>query len=533
MPSFNLFFFYKNRSKIRNSFFLESISSRLKSYILFHYKEDNYILLDNLLRVCKILVFSLIYIIIILSVDFNKEVLQAIAYVVFGFMGFFVGLISLSYNRESLKGVENDHYFRMLSEKRNELLKQIALRRINYGFLNWVIPFSFPLFLYAAIFTSFHFFIQYIVLLSLYYLLLFIFVFLTQKLLFSFLKKTVLISDILIYIFAASIVGLPFLFYILMLLVSEMLSDYVGDLTVFTSLSVLLIFTLWNLKKYLYKSTFNYSITNTLLVGTKKIYKENRLKKPPIFVRLFYGKDDFSNLVLTKDLLSFYRKDKRETFSLIFVSLISFGYSAFLISALQSGDAITSIVPIDNIILSVIMIFFIISHYRFKDVNWVSSEGKNLELFRRLDHQALNLYKSKLKLNAIILLPMILLYAITPMFFILSYNHNALLYVLIRPLVILIYALLLLEYPLINDARKSLIKKYRDLLYMRAGDIVMFIFFVQGIGLSVLLTFISENSYLSQHTYIFWLVITLIFIVMVLIKIRFLYIRRSLEREEA
>ena len=532
MPNFDLFFYYKNRSKIRNSFILQSFSSKLKTLILFHYREDNYKMIDNLIRIVKFLVFSLIYLSIILSIDLNYDSLHMIGYSIFAFFGFFIALVSLSYNRQSLKEVEHDHYFRMLSENRNELLKQITLRRVNYGFLNWLIPFSFPLFLYAAIFTNFHFIIQYIVLLALYYLLLFIFIFATQKLLFKFLKRILIISDILIYIFSVLIVGFPILLHIFILMISELFGDYIDSLLIYSSLSLLLVFVLLNLKVLVYKTTFNYSITNTLIRGTKKNYKENKLKKPPIFSRLFYSKDDFSNLILTKDLLSFYRKDKRETFSLIFVSIVSFAYSGFLISALQTGDAIVSIVPIDNIFLSVIMIFFVTAHYRYKEMNWFSSEGRNLELFRRLKHKPISLYKSKLKLNSIILLPMILIYAVSPLLFIMTYNYTGILYSLIRVVLIMTYAIILLEYPLINDARKTLIKKYKDVLFMGAGDLVMFIFFIQGIGFSVFLTFISQNSLLLQYSFIYWLVIGVLFIALILIKVRFLYIRKSFKREE-
>ena len=94
------------------------------------------------------------------------------------------------------------------------------------------------------------------------------------------------------------------------------------------------------------------------------------------------------------------------------------------------------------------------------------------------------------------------------------------------------YALILLEYPLINDARKTIVKKYKDVLFMGAGDLSMFIFFVQGIGLTVLLTYISTIAMASQYSYVYWIVIGLLFGMMIIMKIRFLIIRRSFKREE-
>lgn len=532
MQDFNLYFYYKNRNKIRNSFFLESFSAKLKPFLLFHYREDNFKWIDNLIRMTKFLVFSIIYLIIILSTDFDYESLHMIAYVVFASIGFFIALFSLSYNRESLKEIEHDHYFRMLSENRNELIKQIIVRRINYGFLNWLIPLSFPLFICAALFTSFHFIIQYIVLLALYYLSLYIFIFITQKLLFNFLKRTVLISDIFIYIFSVLIVGFPIILHVFMIIISDRIANYLNALLMYASLSAFILFALWNLKLFIYKKTLSYSITHTLLVGTRKIYKENQLKKPHVFIRMFYGKDEFSNLILTKDLLSFYRKDKREVFSLIFVSLFSVAYAGFLITTIQTVESMISIISIDNIFLSVIMIFFVMAHYRYQAINWFSSEGRNLELFRKLKHKPISLYHSKLKLNSIVLLPMILVYAILPLIFIMTYDSSKIAYVILRILFILTYANILLEYPLINDTRKTLIKKYKDKLFMRAVDLNLVIFFVQGIGLSLLLNYISVNTIISQYPYIYVIVLGLIFVFMILTKIHFIHMRRMIQRKE-
>jgi len=127
---------------------------------------------------------------------------------------------------------------------------------------------------------------------------------------------------------------------------------------------------------------------------------------------------------------------------------------------------------------------------------------------------------------------MILLYAISPLFLVFTINYQGFFYVLIRFIVIMLYALILLEYPLINDAKKTIVKKYKDILFMRALDLVMFIFFIQGIGLSVLLTYVSENTLFTEYSYVFWLIIGILIILMVLVKVRFLYIRRSFKKEE-
>src|SRR5690554_1883888 len=126
MTDFNLFFYYKNRKKIRDDYLFESLFFKLKNFILLHYKEDNYKVVDNLIRISKLIIVSLFYLIVIFSINIKYESLHIIGYGVFVFFGFFIALISISYNRDSLKNVEHDHYFRMLSENRNELLKQIT-----------------------------------------------------------------------------------------------------------------------------------------------------------------------------------------------------------------------------------------------------------------------------------------------------------------------------------------------------------------------------------------------------------------------
>src|SRR5690554_1604087 len=117
-----------------------------------------------------------------------------------------------------------------------------------------MISFSLPIFLYAAIFTKFHFFIQYIVLLALYYVFLFIVVFSTQKLLFRYLKRVVVIGDILIYLFGFIVVAIPIALHIAMLSMSSK-SDFLSSIMIYSGLSVLVIIISWFLKRLFYKNT--------------------------------------------------------------------------------------------------------------------------------------------------------------------------------------------------------------------------------------------------------------------------------------
>jgi hypothetical protein len=532
MTDFSLFFYYKNRNKIRNSFLLESISVKLKTIILLHYKEENYKIIDNFIRLIKLLAFSLIYFVIIISLDLTYDSLHLYGYGVFVFVGFFIALLLLSYNRTAFLNLDKDHYFRMLSENRNALLRQITLKRINYGFLNWLIPLSLPLFFYASIYTGFHFFITYSVMLGLYYLFLYLIVFSTQKLMFKHLKKTVIIGDVFVYLFSLLIVGLSIGSHIVMLSISTKFEENVNPLITYSILSVIILAFLVFLARYIKRISFNYSITNAIKNTNMHKYKMNRLKTPPFFIRLFYGKDDFTNVILTKDLLSFYRRDKRETFTLIIITLLSLFYSGFVVSSLQDKESILSIIAADNVFLTVIMIIFVIALYRYKNFNWYSGEGINHELFRRLNYKPLKLYKSKVKLNFLILMPMILLYAIAPLFFVFTYSYSGVAYALIRVFLIAIYAFTILEYVLINDARKTIVESQKDSIFMGPMDLSMFIFFVQGIGLTALVTIIPENSLLSGWTFIYWIVLGLFVLGVCILQFRFHLFRKSFSEEE-
>ncbi len=532
MTDFSLFFYYKNRNKIRNSSLLESISVKLKTIILLHYKEKNYKRIDNLVRLIKLLAFALIYFVIIISIDLNYDSLHLYGYGVFAFAGFFIALLLLSYNRTAFLNLDKDHYFRMLSENRNALLRQITLKRINYGFLNWLIPLSLPLFFYASIYTGFQFFITYSVMLGLYYLFLYLIVFSTQKLMFKHLKKTVIIGDVIIYLFSLLIVGLSIGSHVLMLAISTKFEDNVNPLITYSILSVIILAFLVFLVRYIKRISFKYSITNAIKNTNMHKYKMNRLKKPPFIIRLFYGKDDFSNVILTKDLLSFYRRDKRETFTLIIITLLSLFYSGFVVSSLQDKESILSIIAADNVFLTVIMIIFVIALYRYKNVNWYSSEGVNHELFRRLNYRPLKLYKSKVKLNFLILMPMILLYAIAPLFFVFTYSYSGVAYALIRVFLIAIYAFTILEYVLISDARKTIVKSQNNSVFMDPMDLSMFIFFVQGVGLTAILTILPEKPFFSGLSFIYWIILGLVVLGICILQIRFYLIRKSFTGEE-
>jgi hypothetical protein len=129
-------------------------------------------------------------------------------------------------------------------------------------------------------------------------------------------------------------------------------------------------------------------------------------------------------------------------------------------------------------------------------------------------------------------MPMILLYAIAPLFFVFTYSYSGVAYALIRVFLIAIYAFTILEYVLINDARKTIVESQKDSIFMGPMDLSMFIFFVQGIGLTALVTIIPENSLLSGWTFIYWIVLGLFVLGVCILQFRFHLFRKSFSEEE-
>jgi len=220
MLDLNLYFYYKNRQKIRNSFLLESVSSRLKNFILQNYRKDNYRKIDVILQLIKFLIFSIAYFLMINLISIPSESLYGIGLGVFIVIGFMIVLVTLSMNKLTINHLKHDHYFRMLSEQRSEYLRQTTLSRVNQGFIHWLVPLAFPIFIYASIYANWQYLIQAIVIFALYYLFLFLSVFSSQSLFLKHLRKSIIIIDVLIYFFSALVVGFSVLLHGFLLIAS-------------------------------------------------------------------------------------------------------------------------------------------------------------------------------------------------------------------------------------------------------------------------------------------------------------------------
>lgn len=488
--TFDLLFYYKAREKLRNNHLLSLTSPKLHDYILGKYTKSNYKLINNIFIAAKILIFTLIYSIIIFTTEFNKDSLLTNSLGLFFFFSYFVALLMITSNKESLKNIEHDHYFRMLAENRNELIRISTTKTINYSILNWLMPLTMPLFIITALTSDLMYFAYYLGLLLKFYLLLYIVVFGSQKLLFRHLKKSIIIKDLLIFLFAFVIVGVLFSLHIIIVNLSLIKGIFKRPYLGYIVITILVIALLYLVKRLVKKHSLKYSLTDGLIVKNTKKYKNNKITKPPFLIKLFHKKDKDANIILTKDLLTYYRSRKDEFYGMIIFQIMMIAITGMFISFLEEGSTIFEAMGIESIFTGVIMILLITVISRYKDNYWYSSESKNLDFFKKLEIKPISIYNAKVTFFKVLTVPTILIYTLLPLVFISRYDYNLIYYVFLRIPIIFLYSSVLLKYQLINDAKKSVFKLKK--LFFRGVDLIILILFIQIIGLSIL--FMTTNN---------------------------------------
>jgi len=473
---FDRYFFYQAREDIKNSFLLESLSKRFKTWILNRYSVKNYKTINAYLALLKTLLFSAIYGLIFLSLEVSADFLLGLTYALFFVVGGFMSLIILSLSRQAIDGIEHDHFFRVLAKNRQSLIKRVLVKRLNKGFFLWFIPLTFMPVLVTSLSGSLVMILHYPFILITFYLVLYSTIFLTQKLYFHTLRNHPIISDISLYCFSGLTLILSFGVQLLLMGLSTLVrASY--EILVYIGPLIFYIGVLWLIKGLVYKHTLNYSFTHTVIMKQRAYVKSNKIQKPYKVLKLFTKKHKVLQQILMKDLLSFYRKDKREFFSLLTTSLMSVVYSGFIISALSQSEGLLSVFIGDNVLLIMIMIFTVFYLYRFKAITWVSSEDKYLTFYQTFDVDHASLYKVKVSLNQILLMPALLIYGALPFIFSL-WQGELLPYTSLRLIVIVLYALVMIKYPLIRDALK--IHEKRTNSFFAAQDLVVIILLIQG-----------------------------------------------------
>jgi hypothetical protein len=519
--TFKLFFYYKNRKKIRDSFFLENFPPYVKTTILKHYSIENHKLIDFLVVLTKLFLFSLAYFIIYKATYITSDASQIVAFSLLTFVIFWATLSLFSLNKQSLPGVEHDHYFRMLGQHRNDLLKQVMYKRNKYAFLNWIFPITFFPFFYISILSGWEFIVFYLLMMVFGFFVVNIMLFLSQRLLFDYLKNIVIIDTLVVFF----LMGIAVFISIMLYLIPIWLFPDIGIVWLEIGSGILYflvsIFLLSKLNSWIMKNTINYSITSSIILSKKSRAKTNRLKDPGFFISLFYRKDNFRNALITKDLLTYYRKDKRELFVMIVMMLMAIMYSFFNGSTInaQEFDILDS-VALDTILNFMIVIFFVLNVYKMNDTTWYSSEGKNLQMYKKLGYDKYQIYKAKSKVNYIINGIYITLYIFVPFLFIFNSNFEGIIYLVLRALILYLLYTNIIDYFLLEDTFNPRVKRYDIVAGMGRFNMILIIGMI-----SFAISYISiaaQNGalFLENIPFLGYIILTTILTILLVIKTR-------------
>ena len=528
---YDLYFYYNNRKKIRDSFFLDTFPKFVKETILSKYSFGKYKSIDRLIVVSKLILISLFYFVLYKATYITDEISLVIPYAPFGLISFFSSMFLLEYNKRGIVDIEHDHYFRLLGDNRNSLLKEVMKRRINYAFLNWLIPLTVFPFIYASFVGGYEYIVFYLVFVAVFYLVTIIIVFVSQRLLFDYLKEMVVIDSIIEILFLGLLFSISIGLTVLPTIVLHLIQLYTVEVLMNVLIYASIIIALYYANLKVQQSTINYSLSNAIIQGKKSRVKVNQIQTPNAFLSLFKGNNDFQNKLLVKDLVSYYRKDKKELFTMIIWGIMSAIYSGMMISSLTSNDSVfLDNMMIDNLFVVMVSTFYIITLYRLKDSTWYSSEGSNLLMFSKFGYDKYSILKSKLKLNYIILSPFIVIYMLAPLFLTFTMDVDSVIYTLLRIPVLYLYFTNIVDYSLIEDSFNPRKTKYDVVSGMGVINLIALIVIVQGFGLTyILMNTSGDNALLNNVHNIEGIIYLLVLLTMVLVKGRFMLKRRKLK----
>ncbi len=498
---FDLYFFYYNRKKIRDSIFLEIFPKQFKDFFIKSYIIGKYKLVDKYIIISKLFLFSLFYYILYKATYIPDDIALVIPYTIYVFISFFGTLILLGYNKNAIPDILHDNYFRMLGDDRNYLVKEVMNRRIDYSFTNWIIPFTLFPFIYASIIGGLQYIILYCIFTVFLYLITKIIIFISQRIIYDYVKDIFIIDSIVFFTFLSFILASSLALTIIpVFTVSVIMNFYIKiaiNAVVYSFLLIILIY----FKRKVVSSSLNYSLTNSMILKRKTRVKTNQIKNPNMFLRIVFGKNDFQNKLLTKDLVTFYRKSKQDFVTMIIMGGISVIYSAMLISSTFSSDSIAGdTMIIDNVFIVLVSTFFVSNLYKMKDSTWYSSEGINLLVYSKMGFDKYSIFKEKQKLNYLILAPLVLLYIVLPLFFIFNMELVTIGYIILRIPLLYLYFTNIIDYSLLQDVYYPRKNKYDVVSGIGSMNMIIIIIMIQGIGISYLLLNASKISNLLGGT---------------------------------
>jgi hypothetical protein len=451
----------------------------------------------------------------------TNEVIIAFSIIIIILVSFFTMLILFSYNKQTVENIEYDHYFRMLGDNRNDFLKEVIKRRNIYAFTNWVVPLtSFPI-LYSNISDGFKGMFIYSIGILIFFFIINILSFVSQRLMFEYVKRVFILEPFVIYILTilSTVMTLLFIF-VPMILINSVTSISLQIVLYFITYIAILV-ALFICSRIVMKKAIHYSVTNVIIHKKKTRIKKNGILYPSLFVRLFSGKDEFNNVIVNKDVISYFRRDKGGYFYTIIMMISTLFYSLFNISTITDGTTnLLDYLLIDTILNYVICFFLVSSLYQMRKHTWFSSEGKNIRMYYRLGYDKYSLFKAKQKVNYILNGVYLIPYIVIPLFFVFSVNIEGIIYILLRAMILILLYTTIINHFLVSDATNPNIHDYDPVAGMGRVNMMMLLgMFSVGI-LFLALSGNEETSWISEIPYLGYFVMLFVLTILLIIKMK-------------
>lgn len=524
MEDFTLYFYYIKRESLKQSFLLEYILPSLKLKILKNSTKDNFTNYIWFFRLLKWLFVSMLYGMIFFIFEMNESFVYGLSFTILSFLAFFTGLILFSMSYQTIHNIDKDHFFRMLGSKRNAFVKTVLTKRIETAFLDWLIPLTLTPFIYLSVVTDGYLFIEYTLMVTFYYLMLYYLLFLTQKFYYDTTRNHVVIAEISVYFFTLLALGITVFTHFSLLVYASNLSNQLAYVLMFGFIILLLgIF-----KQKIYHASVNYSLTNTIIMKRTSKASHNRIIKPYRWLKYVIGNDLRMQQLLMKDIITFIRTDKREVFALVTLNLMVLFYAFLTVSSIAQNETLVSLFNADNIMLSILMIFILVTLYRYKESTWVRTEHHAFQFFKAFNINRFDLYKVKLRLNQLLFLPAFLVYSFIPLVGFI-YFQTDLLYGFLRVIVIMLYAICMTKYPILLDALTFKNEQEGKLGFLSHIDLSFLIIIFQWFLITFVLFGVNQTDYAPV---LMGGLMGLLLLVLLIISYRLKRMEKSLEKRE-
>ena len=324
--------------------------------------------------------------------------------------------------------------------------------------------------------------------------------------------------DIFMAIVQYTLLGIVFMYTLLLSIVPlfllRLIESKVLGYSIYAAFIILVIILSYLVNKISIRESMKYSLTNTVLVKRKSRVKNNQISNPSWILRKLYGKDTFQNKLLTKDLITVYRRSKSELITMLSYGIISAVYSFMLIVGAFEEEVADYLIVADNVLLTILISFLIMNLYQNKKYTWYSNEGPNLLMYSKMGIDKYQLFKEKRKLNLVLLSPMVLFYMGASVVFLFTFDLDIIIHALLRLPIIYMFITLVVDYSLLADVFNPRENSYSS--GMGGFNLSILIFMFQGVGFTFLMSVLGAKSNILEL-----IIIGVYVIVLVTLKLKY------------